>query len=59
MVSVISRRAHKDSRLSGVAVKQLSAIMAPGTRRVEAQDVSTLFSFIFTMWCVLIFVPLG
>lgn len=43
---------HTDSRLSGLAAKQLSAIVvAPGASSLEAQEVNTLISL---EWCVLI-----
>lgn len=43
-----------DCRLSGLATKQLSAIVAPGASSVEAQEVNVLISFTIPGWCVLI-----
>lgn len=42
---------HAHTRLSGLATKQLSVIVAPGASRVEAQEVNVLISFAIPECC--------
>lgn len=42
---------HAHSRLSGLATKQLSVIVAPGASSVEAQEVNVLISFAIPECC--------
>ena len=56
-LSLRDQHTRTDCRLSGLATKQLSAIVAPGASSVEAQEVNVLISFTIPGWCVLICQP--